>query len=110
MNPQDEETSTLSDLANWLKNDGWEELSASSAVLNYCNRLWQKQTGEVLITLYNYIEPDSSFIVELTGRSRDGYWTRYEKYGIQQNDLKDVLDSQVYALIKAWMATNEASN
>jgi hypothetical protein len=64
----------------------------------------------VLITLYNYTETGSSFIVELTGRATDGYWTRYEKYGIPENDLKEVLDSQVYTLIRAWMATNEGGS
>ncbi|MEM9486102.1 MAG: hypothetical protein AAGA83_20695 [Cyanobacteria bacterium P01_F01_bin.116] len=107
MHSQDANNSKLAELADWLKNDGWEELSASLAVLNYCDRLWQKQTGRVRLTLYNYTEAGSSFIVELTGKSRDGYWTRYEKYGIQEDDLKDVLYDQVYTLIKAWMATNE---
>ena len=42
---------------------GWQQLSQSVAVLNYCDHLWQKKidcsavcqaTGELFVNLYNY--------------------------------------------------------
>ena len=109
--------STLSELAEWLEVKGWKELPSSAAVLSYCDRLWQKKSGSLSLNLYNYstfqaggensADNLGSFAIELNGRSADGYWTRHEKYGIQCNELKDVLDDQVVKLIKAWKAVNE---
>ncbi|MEM1254955.1 MAG: hypothetical protein AAGI69_21175 [Cyanobacteria bacterium P01_H01_bin.21] len=68
------------------------------------------------ISLYNYgafqgnenpsDNKPTSFAIELTAKAKDGYWVRYEKYGIRENELKDVLDSQVDNLITAWIAIN----
>ena len=101
-------------LSQWLKNKGWQKLPTSAAVLNYCDHLWQKNASEISISLYNYSafqegekqtdEQPTSFAIELTAKAQDGYWVRYEKYGIQESELKDVLDSQVNALITAWIA------
>ncbi|MDV3348895.1 hypothetical protein D0962_14680 [Leptolyngbyaceae cyanobacterium CCMR0082] len=110
-------TSTLSDLAEWLEQKGWKELPPSSAVLNYCDRLWQKKAGCLLVNLYNYdafqageanIDGElNSFAIELAAQSTDGYWARHEKYGIRGSELKDVLDDQVVKLLKAWQVINE---
>ncbi|MGD1952498.1 MAG: hypothetical protein ACFB14_23075 [Leptolyngbyaceae cyanobacterium] len=68
------------------------------------------------ISLYNYgafqgndphaDDKPTSFAIELTAKAKDGYWVRYEKYGIRESELKDVLDSQVDNLITAWIAIN----
>lgn len=107
-------TPNLSDLASWLQNKGWQELPPSAAVLNYCDRLWQKKTDCLFLNLYTYKsdqintglikEEPHSFAIELAAQSNDGYWTRYEKYGIRGSELKDVLDDQIGKLVKAWEA------
>ena len=108
---------TLLELAEWLDQKGWQELSSSAAVLNYCDRLWQKKAGNLSLNLYSYntFQADEenggenldSFAIELNARSTDGYWTRHEKYGIRCSELKNVLDDQVMKLIKAWKTVNE---
>ena len=108
---------TLLELAEWLDQKGWQELPSSAAVLNYCDRLWQKKVGNLSLNLYNYNtfqadgenegEDLDSFAIELNARSADGYWTRHEKYGIRCSELKNVLDDQVMKLIKAWKTVND---
>lgn len=107
---------SLSDIATWLKHRGWKELPPSAAVLNYCDRIWQKKTDCLFFSLYNYNsvqlgestakEDANSFAIELSAQSTDGYWTRYEKYGIRGSELQNVLDEQMVKLLKAWKAIN----
>ncbi len=109
-------TPNVSELAEWLKQKDWKELPPSVAVLNYCDRLWQKKKGRLLLNLYSYNafqageeptgEEPNSFAIELTAQSIDGYWTRHEKYGIRSSELKDVLDNQIVKLVKAWQIIN----
>ena len=73
---------TLLELAEWLDQKGWKELSSSAAVLNYCERLWQKKVGSLSLNLYSYITIQAdgenggdnldSFAIELNARSADG--------------------------------------
>ena len=109
-------TPTLSTLAQWLKSKGWRKLPTSAAVLNCCDHLWQKKSNKKSNNLYKYgafkgnenpsDNKPTSFAIELTAKAKDGYWVRYEKYGIRESELKDVLDSQVDNLITAWIAIN----
>ncbi|WP_215610122.1 hypothetical protein [Leptothoe spongobia] len=110
------DTPSLSELASWLQHKGWQELPPSAAVLNYCDRIWQKKTDRLFFSLYNYNslqlghsnsqEEPNSFAIELAAQSNDGYWARYEKYGIRGSELQDVLDDQMVKLLKAWQAIN----
>ncbi|NEQ54673.1 MAG: hypothetical protein F6K11_31855 [Leptolyngbya sp. SIO3F4] len=110
------ESPSLSDIAKWLEHKGWKELPPSAAVMNYCDRIWQKKADCLFFSLYNYNsvqlgdstskDDPNSFAIELAAQSTDGYWTRYEKYGIRGSELQNVLDDQIMKLLKAWQAIN----
>ena len=125
MQAQKLKTPELSELADLLAEHGWQQLSQSVAVLNYCDHLWQKKidcsavcqaTGELFVNLYNYSslaggkddghERAGSFALEIVAQSTDGYWSRHEKYGIRGSELEHVLEDQIAKLIKAWKALN----
>lgn len=107
----------------WLANNGWKVGEWWEP--DYCTGKWYRQFPEVeprcqcnddkpgvQLVLREHSRAfrgsyHTQYELELCAEAADGVWVELKAYSIPGGELRDVIESQIAKLIRAWKAANE---
>lgn len=110
----------IEELCSWIESQGWRPGRVSS--IDTFDAVWYRRFCDVVPGCYGnpskegiqialqmwdyrkYGHNEEAFRLVIVAKPDDGEWVDLSVYSLSSRNLKDVLDSQVQKLIRAWRA------
>ncbi len=113
---------TLDEASEWFKSIGWRggdnHNSADAFWWKRFREVWPNDKGndakpgiQIAVSIYDCRrygmgQTGTYFEIDLRSECPDGQWVQLKSYGIRDEEIKTVLDSECRKLIRAWVACN----